>query len=99
VRELLRGAPLKALTKTSRGSVVLAILLWPGLGLLAFWLKRRWLGLGLWLATGDHLQPQHVGQQAWFSCRQPGLCAGPAAPAPAGARPAGGGGRPDAARR
>jgi len=52
VRDLIRGAhgP-HGLTKTSRGSVVLGIVLWPGVGLLAFWLRRRALALGLWAAS------------------------------------------------
>ncbi len=52
VRELIRGAPSpRGLTKTSRGSVVLGIMLWPGVGLLAWWLRRRALAVGLWLAS------------------------------------------------
>jgi O-antigen ligase len=51
VRELFRGAPLTALTKTSRGSVVLAIVLWPGIGLLGLWLKRPVLALALWVSS------------------------------------------------
>ena len=52
VRELIRGAPsVRGLTKTSRGSVVLGILLWPGVGLLGWWLKRRTLAIALWLAS------------------------------------------------
>jgi O-antigen ligase len=52
VRDLIRGAhgP-HGLTKTSRGSVVLGIVLWPGVGLLAFWLRRRALAIGLWAAS------------------------------------------------
>ena len=52
VRDLIRGAPsARGLTKTSRGSVVLGMLLWPGVGLLAWWLRRRALAVGLWLAS------------------------------------------------
>jgi O-antigen ligase len=51
VRELIRGAPLNALTKTSRGSVVLAIVLWPGIGLLGLWLKRPAFAVALWVAS------------------------------------------------
>lgn len=52
VRELIRGAPApRGMTKTSRGSVVLGMMLWPGIGLLAWWLRRRSLAVALWLAS------------------------------------------------
>ena len=50
VREVLRGAPLETLTKTSRGSVVLAIMIWPAAAILAFWMRRPLAALALWAA-------------------------------------------------